>query len=158
MYKLKLVDSLGRECLETCGVTKKTWNEINNLSFTYITSRDLRKKLLNIFCDNGFIKRMYIHPEHRIFITAEKSKIGISILFAHYAQFYFELAKLVYLKNTKKINKATIILPSIKLQDALMKKGNLATHEKISKQMSLFTNQYDIELNILYLDIKKIEK
>lgn len=158
MYKLKLVDPLGRSSLKEAGLDEKIINKINDFTFIYLSSTVLRKTIINILCDNGFIKRMYLHPDYRIYISAEKSKIGISILIAHYAQFYFELAKLVYLKKIKKINKATFILPSKKLQDVLMNNGNLATHEKISKQMSLFRNQYDIELNLLYLDIVKHEE
>ena len=158
MNKIYLNNNLGKISFEKIGINKNLQNEINKTFFSgQITSRSLRETLLNIFCNHGYIKGFKIHDDHNLRITGIKDNTGLSIFLGHYAGVYYEMTKLAYLKKEGIIDNANFILPSKKLHKEFLKNANMATYERISKQMSLFNNQFDIDINFLCIDINKQE-
>ena len=138
------------------GLHNNILKEIDNVKFSgVITSRSLRETLLDIFCNNGYVKGFKIGDNQNLRITGIKDDIGLSIFLGHYAAVYYEVTKLLYLKNKGIISKAIFVLPSKNLHKNFLKNANMATYERTSNQMSLFNNQFNIDIKFIRIDIKQ---
>lgn len=155
MFKLVLHHGLDKEKLDDLFIIPKIFSEIDSIEISsYLKMPMVKNYLIDVFVNNGFIKKMKLHQEHQLFITGIQSNVGLCIQMGHKAGFYFDLFKLSYLAEKGFINKAIIILPSKNLEK-FCKTSSLASYELISKQIALFNNNNNFEMHLMCLDIER---
>ncbi len=155
MYKLSLNHEFKMQDIETLGLSTELFKDIENIECTgYLRMPMIKKELMKIFSNNGFILRQRLHKEHNIYITGIKEKVGLCIQMGHKAGWYFDMTKLTYLKNKGVIDKAVIVLPSKELEK-FCKTSSIATYELVASRLELFGDIFNNESHIMRLDISR---
>ena len=155
MYKLSLNHEYKMQDIESLGLSTELFKDIENIECTgYLRMPMIKKELTKIFSNNGFILKQKLHNEYNIYITGIKEKVGLCIQMGHKAGWYFDMTKLTYLKKKGVIDKAVIVLPSKELEK-FCNTSSIATFELVSSRQELFGNIFNIEAQIMRLDISR---
>ena len=155
MYKLSLNHKFKTKHSEILGLSNQLFQDIESIEFTgYLRMPMIKKELIKIFSNHGFILKQKLHKEHNIYITGIKKKVGLCIQLGHKAGWYFDMTKLTYLKNKGFIDKAIVVLPSKELEK-FCKTSNLATYELVKSRQELFGKIFNNESHIMRLDISR---
>ena len=155
MYKLSLNHEFKMQDIETLGLSTELFKDIENIECTgYLRMPMIKKELMKIFSNNGFILRQRLHKEQNIYITGIKKRVGLCIQMGHKAGWYFDMTKLTYLKNKGVIDKAIIVLPSKELEK-FCKTSSIATYELVASRLELFGDIFNNESHIMRLDISR---
>ena len=155
MYKLSLNHEFKMQDIETLGLSTELFKDIENIECTgYLRMPMIKKELMKIFSNNGFILRQRLHKEQNIYITGIKERVGLCIQMGHKAGWYFDMTKLTYLKNKGVIDKAVIVLPSKELEK-FCKTSSIATYELVASRLELFGDIFNNESHIMRLDISR---
>ena len=92
MNKVTLVHQLDKKIMQSLGLTGSLVNEIDEIpSENFLRMPQFKNALIDTFSHHGFVKRISLDPEHQLFITGKKDKIGLCIQMGHKAGFYFDL-------------------------------------------------------------------
>ena len=155
MYKLNLSHESKIQDIESLGLSAELFKDIENIECTgYLRMPMIKKELMKIFSNNGFILRQRLHKEQNIYITGIKKRVGLCIQMGHKAGWYFDMTKLTYLKNKGVIDKAIIVLPSKELEK-FCKTSSIATYELVASRLELFGDIFNNESHIMRLDISR---
>ena len=155
MYKLSLNHEFKMQDIEKLGLSTELFKDIENIECTgYLRMPMIKKELMKIFSNNGFILRQRLHKEQNIYITGIKERVGLCIQMGHKAGWYFDMTKLTYLKNKGVIDKAVIVLPSKELEK-FCKTSSIATYELVALSLELFGDIFNNESHIMRLDISR---
>ena len=155
MYKLILEHNMTPFGLKQLELNQELIQDIESIECSsYLKMPMIKNSLIETFSNHGFRHRIKLHGEHKIYITGLKSKIGLCVQMGHKAGFYFDLCKLSYMKDQGLIDSAIVILPS-KALEKFCNTSSLASHELISRQMSLFNNICNFKMHLMRLDIHR---
>lgn len=155
MYKLILEHNMSSSGLKKLELNQQLFYDIESIECTsYLKMPMIKKALIEIFSNYGFRHRIKLHAEHNLYITGLKSRVGLCVQMGHKAGFYFDLCKLSFMKDQGLIDTAIVILPS-KALEKFCNTSSVASHELISRQMSLFNNIYNIKMHLMRLDIHR---
>ena len=154
-FYLKAESSRSDQELNDFGISQKIITDISKKELQeYLRLPDVKKILLEIFSDNGFILRQRIHKDYGIFISGSKEKSALCIQMGHKAGWYYDLVKCEYLHQKGIIDKVSFVLPSLNLEKFCMSSGT-ANFEHISKMNRIFKDIFNFKSNIINIDIKK---
>lgn len=155
MYKLSLNYENHKKDIEYFKLSTQLFSEIEDIECTgYLRMPMIKKELIKVFSNHGFILRQKLHKEHNIYITGIKEKVGLCVQMGHKAGWYFDMTKLTYLKKKGLIDRAIIVLPSKELEK-FCNTSSIATFELVSSRQELFGNIFNIEAQIMRLDISR---
>lgn len=155
MNKITLTHDLNMDTMNNFGLETSLINEIENIQCDgFHRMPQFKDSLIEAFSHHGFVKRISLDQDHKLYITGKKNKIGLCIQMGHKSGFYFDLFKLSYLVRRNKIDRAIVILPAKEIEK-FCNTSSVATYELISKQMSLFKKNVDFELHLLQLNFQK---
>ena len=154
-FYLKAKSSLSDQELNNFGISQKIIIDISRKELQpFLRLPDVKKILLEIFSDNGFILRQRIHKDYGIFISGSKEKSALCIQMDHKAGWYYDLVKCEYLHRKGMIENVSFVLPSLNLEK-FCKSSGTANFEHISKMNKIFKDIFSFRINIISIDIKE---
>jgi len=123
-------------------ILKNTNIKLNNLKST-----DIKKKIEELFRENGWSSRISVDPFLNHYISGIYKNIGLITQFGNMAMCYADLLKLELLHKRNMIDCAMYIL--LTKNDKRARKDNYAQFEKLSKHLNLYNEVVETPLLLI---------